>query len=134
MNDPFKANWDIIIMILAVFNCFTIPFAIAWDPDLFNEWYFVLINYLIDLVFLIDLVINCRTTYISKTGEEVRTPKKILREQLKGRFWVDLLASIPLDEFSEVNYELYLYKDYSICEDKRALGVWSVKTRQNAET
>ena len=47
---------------------------------------------------------------------------------------MDLLASIPLDEFSEVNYELYLYIGYSICEDKRALGVWSVKTRQNAET
>ncbi len=103
MNDPFKANWDIIIMILAVVNCFTIPFDIAWSPQIFNQWYFIFMNTIIDLVFLIDLVINCRTTYInSKTGEEVKTPKKILREQLKGRFWIDLLASMPLDEVSEV--------------------------------
>lgn len=99
MNDPFKSNWDIIIMMLAVFNCFTIPYGVAFNPPSFEEWYFVMINYIIDFVFLGDLIINCRTIYINpKTGEEINTPKMILKEQLKGRFWIDLFASLPLDE------------------------------------
>ena len=33
----------------------------------------------------------------SKTGEEVFDLKKIAKNYLKGRFWVDVLASLPFD-------------------------------------
>ena len=103
MNDPFKSKWDIIIMILSVFNCFTIPYSVSFESAVFENWQFTLVNYLIDLVFLVDLIINCRTIFIDpKTGEEINTPKKILLVQLKGRFWIDLLASLPLDEITGV--------------------------------
>jgi hypothetical protein len=81
MNSKFKKNWDFFIMTIAIFNCLTIPFGVAFDPPFMRERNFTIINYLIDFVFLIDLVINCRTTLInSKTGEEVKTPKGILIE------------------------------------------------------
>lgn len=31
-NDSFKSKWDILIMLSAIFNCFTIPFKVAFEP------------------------------------------------------------------------------------------------------
>lgn len=47
---------------------------------------------------MIDVVFNFRITYVNKkTGEEEFDLKKIAFNYLKGRFWVDLLASLPFD-------------------------------------
>ena len=99
-NDPFKEKWDIVIMALAIYNCFLIPYDIAFEPDVFKTPLIKAFNIIIDAVFLLDIVINSRTIYINaKTGEEVNIPKKICMEYIKTlRFWIDLLASIPLDD------------------------------------
>jgi hypothetical protein len=48
------------------------------------------------------LLINFRTTYIHpKTGNEVVKIKEIACDYLKGRFWIDFLATIPFDNFGE---------------------------------
>lgn len=50
-----------------------------------------------------DLVVNFRTTFIhKKTGNEIVSPKEIAFSYLKGRFWIDLLATIPFDTFAEI--------------------------------
>jgi len=60
-------------------------------------------NAIIDMLFMIDVFINFRTSFInSKTGEEVFNVKIIARNYLKGRFWIDILASLPLDIVSLV--------------------------------
>ena len=35
----------------------------------------------------------------SDTGEEISNPRKICKQYLKGRFWMDLLSTIPFDLF-----------------------------------
>ena len=32
-NKPWKMKWDLYVMLLAVWNCFSIPFEVAFDPD-----------------------------------------------------------------------------------------------------
>jgi len=60
--------------------------------------WFEAINAAIDFVFMIDVVVNFRITYISKkTGEEEFGLKNIAINYLKGRFWIDILASMPFD-------------------------------------
>jgi len=39
-------------------------------------------------------------------GDEIYDPKKIARDYLKQRFWVDLLATIPFDYMTEGNKQL----------------------------
>jgi hypothetical protein len=57
----------------------------------------------IDLFFFIDIVVNFRTTFIhSRTGDEESDPKLIAKNYLKGRFWIDLLASLPFDYIAMV--------------------------------
>lgn len=44
---------------------------------------------------------NFRTTINDEeTGEEVSDPFRIAYHYFKGKFWIDLLASIPFDFFS----------------------------------
>ena len=90
-------------MVLAIFNCFAIPVDVAFEPSFMDSWYFLLINSVIDLFFFLDLVVNFRTTFIhSKTGNEIIEPKLIAFYYLKGRFWIDLLATIPFDTFASL--------------------------------
>jgi len=91
-------------MLLAVWNCISIPFTVAFEPGT-NEIYDVF-DRIIDICFAVDLLINFRTTYINiKTGFEVVDSKKIaLSYIVGGRFFIDLLASIPFELlFSNLN-------------------------------
>ena len=57
-------------MALATFNCFTIPYNVAYDTQ--QSTILNVINAIIDFLFFIDILINFRTTYIDiKSGEEV---------------------------------------------------------------
>ena len=94
---PFRTKWDLLTMILALYNCFTIPFFIAFYRGTGVE--FIVINTLIDVVFLADVVLNFFTTYIDRNGDEVLDHKKITKSYLRGNFWLDLVASIPIDNF-----------------------------------
>lgn len=85
-------------MLLAIWNCFTIPVEVAFEPEEFEHPIFLVINSMIDLLFAIDLFIVFRTTYVDTyTGEEVLNGKQIAIKYLSGRFWIDLLATIPFD-------------------------------------
>ena len=57
-------------MALATFNCFTIPYSVAYETQ--QSPVLEAINAIIDLLFLVDILINFRTTYIDlKSGEEI---------------------------------------------------------------
>jgi len=88
-------------MILATWNCFSIPFTVAFEGDFNTHWTFDVFNSCIDFLFIADLIVAFRTTFQnSKTGDEVFSAKEIAVNYMKGRFWIDLLASLPLDFIS----------------------------------
>lgn len=102
-HSTIKLRLDIVIMILAIFNCFAIPFDVAFQPDFMDSWWILVLNSVIDFVFLFDLIINFRTSFIhGKTGKEIIEPREIALTYLKGRFWIDLMATIPFDTFAEL--------------------------------
>lgn len=52
----------------------------------------------VDIFFLADLILNFFTTYIDDvTGAEIFDHKLIIKRYLKRDFWLDLLASMPVD-------------------------------------
>jgi len=90
-------RWDLTVIVLAVWNCFFIPLDIAFNPSLSNEAYFLVIDSLIDIFFACDIVVNFRTTFVNKYGEEVTDTKKIARKYIfGGRFIIDFLAVVPV--------------------------------------
>jgi hypothetical protein len=60
-------------------------------------------------MFIIDILINFRTTYVNKNEEVVSHPAKIAIHYFKGWFLIDVVAAIPFDlllfgsETDEVN-------------------------------
>jgi hypothetical protein len=60
-----------------------------------------IINWLIDISFILDVFIGFRTSYVNeKTGQEITNCAKIATQYVSGRFWIDMLASLPFDLFS----------------------------------
>ena len=50
-------------MLLAVYNCMSIPFEVAFDPD--EPLSIAIFNYVCDISFAIDIVLAFRTTYLN---------------------------------------------------------------------
>lgn len=96
-------------MLFATWNCFAIPFEIAFEPPVASEFPWMFFNSCIDFFFLIDIVITFRTTYINSSGDEVSDPRLIRNQYLKGKFWLDVLATIPFDYFASGSEFLALF-------------------------
>ena len=54
------------------------------------------LSWLLDMLFVSDIVLNFRTGFISN-GYVIMDPKRIARKYLKFWFWVDVAASMPLE-------------------------------------
>jgi len=78
INHPYRVRWDVIIMIFSIWNSITSPIEIAFKPEEFARTDMVIINYAIDILFLIDILLNFRTSYTNAlTGDEILDPKMI---------------------------------------------------------
>lgn len=51
--------------------------------------------------YLSDILLNFRTTFVSRKGEAVSDPKMITINYVRGWFVVDLLAALPFDHLYE---------------------------------
>ena len=54
----------------------------------------VIIDLVVDIMFIIDILINFRTTYISENDEVVSAPSKIAVHYFRGWFIIDLVVRI----------------------------------------
>lgn len=98
-RSKFKLYWDILIIILAIYNSIVIPVEIAFNPPELASSGEITIESLINLVFFIDIFLNFRTTYISDVnGDEIFDFRKIsLLYILSGKFILDILSSLPFN-------------------------------------
>lgn len=96
-SDPWRVRWDLFVMLCAVYNCFAVPYEIAFMKEEYVE--LLIITILVNLGFTLDIVFNFRTTYVdSVTGDEVFDPHKISNHYLKsGHLLLDIAATVPFD-------------------------------------
>ncbi|KAL1122122.1 hypothetical protein AAG570_003528 [Ranatra chinensis] len=104
---PFKAVWDWIILLLVMYTAIVTPYVAAFllnEPGYTtrkNKRYgddpIVIIDLIVDVTFIVDILINFRTTYVNKNDEVVSHPGKIAVHYLRGWFLIDLVAAIPFD-------------------------------------
>lgn len=115
---PFKAVWDWLILILVIYTAIFTPYVAAFllnekrkQDDKFSRYSdpLTIIDLIVDVMFIIDILINFRTTYVNKNDEVVSHPGKIAVHYFKGWFLIDMVAAIPFDlllfgsETDEVN-------------------------------
>lgn len=103
MNHQLKTNWDLLILAMAFYNCFEIPFEIAFKADFIETPAVQLLNNTTDFFFFLDIVVAFRTTYYdSITGEEVYSGKLTALAYLKSRFFIDFASTVPIDTIAEL--------------------------------
>ena len=57
----------------------------------------VIVDYIVDVMFIIDIFINFRTTFVDTNDEVVSDPCRVAVNYMKNWFIVDLLAAIPFE-------------------------------------
>ena len=102
-SSRFIKHWNNAVIILAMYNSVTIPMAIFYSengPTMLEGEPIALLDSFVDLIFLIDVIITFRTTYLDTAiGEEVTETHKIAITYLKGSFAIDFISSVPLEAF-----------------------------------
>ncbi|XP_041367851.1 potassium voltage-gated channel unc-103-like [Gigantopelta aegis] len=105
----FKAVWDWIILLLVIYTAIVTPYVAAFllseekksqEKQTVEERYskpLTIIDLIVDIMFIIDILINFRTTYVNKNDEVVSHPGKIAVHYFKGWFLIDVVAAIPFD-------------------------------------
>lgn len=92
--DPSILNKDLSNTDLAIMptkdSTFTFASSIGVGP-------LAIIDLIVDIMFIIDILINFRTTYVNKNDQVVSHPGKIALHYFKGWFLIDVVAAIPFD-------------------------------------
>lgn len=98
-SGQLRFYWDLIVISLAIYTSIVTPFFIAFDPDFGDHVIFTFNDWMVNIIFIFDIGVNFRTTYINtKTGNEIYNSKRIAKKYvLGGKFWIDLISSIPFD-------------------------------------
>ncbi|XP_072860150.2 voltage-gated inwardly rectifying potassium channel KCNH6 isoform X1 [Pogona vitticeps] len=104
---PFKAVWDWLILLLVIYTAVFTPYSAAFllneeqEENLADCSYscdpLYIIDLIVDIMFIVDIIINFRTTYVNVNDEVVSHPAKIAIHYFKGWFLIDMVAAIPFD-------------------------------------
>uniref|UniRef100_G1LAK7 Voltage-gated inwardly rectifying potassium channel KCNH2 n=1 Tax=Ailuropoda melanoleuca TaxID=9646 RepID=G1LAK7_AILME len=104
---PFKAVWDWLILLLVIYTAVFTPYSAAFllsDQDEsqrvdcgYTCSPLTVVDLIVDIMFVVDIVINFRTTYVNTNDEVVSHPRRIAIHYFKGWFLIDMVAAIPFD-------------------------------------
>lgn len=99
--------WDWLILLLVIYTAIFTPYSAAFLLNDSGEQMRRLCGYscsplnvvdlMVDIMFIIDILINFRTTYVNCNEEVVSHPGKIAVHYFKGWFLIDMVAAIPFD-------------------------------------
>ncbi|CDW86569.1 voltage-gated ion channel superfamily [Stylonychia lemnae] len=103
-SSPFKIKWDLFIITLSLYNSILVPYNFAFPDVLSENDFFLAFEYIIDICFAFDILVNFRSVYYDSKNEIYITNGKLiaLNYLLKGRFVIDLLASLPIEEIFQL--------------------------------
>ncbi|THD20275.1 Potassium voltage-gated channel subfamily H member 7, partial [Fasciola hepatica] len=112
---PVKAVWDWLVLVLVIYTAIFTPFTAAFllqEAKLRRRYHdgwgrysglttyynpLQIIDLFVDVMFIIDILINFRTTYVNKNDELVSHPGRIAIHYFKGWLLIDVVAAIPFD-------------------------------------
>ncbi|XP_040910677.1 potassium voltage-gated channel subfamily H member 6-like [Toxotes jaculatrix] len=104
---PFKAVWDWVILLLVIYTAIFTPYSATFllsdqeEAALQTCGYSCsplnVVDLIVDIMFIVDIIINFRTTYVNSNDEVVSQSSRIAVHYFKGWFLIDMVAAIPFD-------------------------------------
>uniref|UniRef100_A0A8C5PJ83 Potassium voltage-gated channel subfamily H member 4 n=1 Tax=Leptobrachium leishanense TaxID=445787 RepID=A0A8C5PJ83_9ANUR len=96
----FKALWDWLILLATFYVAVTVPYNVCFtghDDSVSAERSTIVSDIVVEMLFILDIILNFRTTYVSQSGQVVYDPRSICFHYLATWFFVDLIAALPFD-------------------------------------
>nr|DBA19995.1 TPA: hypothetical protein GDO54_015737 [Pyxicephalus adspersus] len=107
----FKAGWDWLILLATFYVAVTVPynvcFAAARDDNSSSRNPPSVSDIFVEILFMLDILLNFRTTYVSKSGQVVYDPRSICVHYATTWFFVDLIAALPFDLLYAFSVNVY---------------------------
>ena len=92
-NNPYRASWDICIMLCLLYIFLFTPLDLAFEEPSSLGW--VVFAALVDLIFWADIFVCFRTAYFSPDGELITDTKLIAKHYINDFFFIDLVSCLP---------------------------------------
>ncbi|KAJ0001183.1 hypothetical protein NQD34_006203 [Periophthalmus magnuspinnatus] len=99
-----KALWDWLILLATFYVAVTVPYDVCFvnhDPDQERHTQVsqgtMASDIAVEVLFILDIVLNFRTTYVSQSGQVIYNPRSIYLHYCTTWFFVDLIAALPFD-------------------------------------
>ncbi|XP_076856977.1 voltage-gated delayed rectifier potassium channel KCNH4 isoform X2 [Brachyhypopomus gauderio] len=95
-----KALWDWMILLATFYVAVTVPYNVCFTP--YNELdtaarSTIVSDIAVEMLFILDIILNFRTTYVSQSGQVVYDSRSICLHYSATWFFVDLVAALPFD-------------------------------------
>ncbi|KAM6985036.1 voltage-gated delayed rectifier potassium channel KCNH8 [Aplochiton taeniatus] len=112
----FKAGWDWLILLATFYVAVTVPYNVCFtvvggrdeggtvprSPPSVSD-------ILVEILFMLDIALNFRTTYVSTSGQVVYDARSICVHYVTTWLFVDLIAALPFDLLYAFNVSVYGY-------------------------
>ncbi|XP_039645213.1 potassium voltage-gated channel subfamily H member 4 isoform X2 [Perca fluviatilis] len=95
-----KALWDWLILLATFYVAVTVPYDVSFMEYNSNEALersSSISDISVEFLFIIDIILTFRTTYVSQSGQVVYDGRSICLHYATSWFFVDLLAALPFD-------------------------------------
>ncbi|CAL8259816.1 unnamed protein product [Arctogadus glacialis] len=95
-----KALWDWLILLATFYVAVTVPYNVSFTP--YDEAdssarSTIVSDIAVEMLFILDIILNFRTTYVSQSGQVVYEARSICLHYATSWFFVDLVAALPFD-------------------------------------
>ena len=92
-TSKFKTVWNLLVILLLGYTSTVVPFQVAFIDE--DTSFAAFINYLIDVLFGLDIIVNFFSAYEDSNHRIEIKLKNIARNYLSFWFWFDLAATFP---------------------------------------
>ncbi|NWR13274.1 KCNH8 protein, partial [Emberiza fucata] len=96
----FKAGWDWLILLATFYVAVTVPYNVSFigHDELSTTRSTTVSDIAVEILFIIaDIILNFRTTYVSKSGQVIFEARSICIHYVTTWFIIDLIAALPFD-------------------------------------
>ncbi|XP_053087525.1 potassium voltage-gated channel subfamily H member 8 [Pangasianodon hypophthalmus] len=93
----FKAGWDWLILLATFYVAVTVPYNVCFigDEDLTRST--TVSDIAVEILFIIDIMLNFRTTYVSTSGQVIFDARQICIHYMTTWLIIDFVAALPFD-------------------------------------
>uniref|UniRef100_UPI00398E9288 voltage-gated delayed rectifier potassium channel KCNH4-like n=1 Tax=Pristiophorus japonicus TaxID=55135 RepID=UPI00398E9288 len=93
----FKAGWDWLILLATFYVAVTVPYNVCFTESDDSSRSTTGSDIAVEMLFIFDIILNFRTTYVSQSGQVVYDARSICIHYGTTWFIVDLIAALPFD-------------------------------------